>query len=114
MMKKVEAIIRKTKFREVKKALIENNIKNFSYWMVRDIGETSEKRMYRGVEYEPSASERICVTFVIRDDQAKILELFTGSGLTGDDSDSRVVIYNVQDVYKLVTRDGKDIAIKKM
>ncbi len=113
-MKKVEAIVRKTKFREVKKALIQNNIKNFSYWLVRDIGEASEKRVYRGVEYEPSADERICVTFVIQDNHTKVLDIFTGSGLTGEDSDSRIIIYNVQNVYELVTRDGKDIAIKKM
>lgn len=113
-MKKVEAIIRKSKFREVKKALIENEINNFSYWLVRDVGETSSTRVYRGVEYEPSANERICVTFIIKDDQMNLLDLFTDSGITGDDGDSRVVIYNVQDVYKLVTKDGKDIAIKKL
>ena len=113
-MKKVEAIIRKSKFREVKKALIENEIRNFSYWLVRDVGETSEKRVYRGVEYEPSADERICVTFVITDEKTNVLDLFTSAGLTGDDSDSRVIIYNVQNVYKLVTRGGKDVAIKKM
>lgn len=113
-MKKVEAVIRKSKFREVKMALIENGIRNFSYWLVRDIGEATEKRVYRGVEYEPSANERICVTFLIKDDQMKILDLFTDAGITGDDSDSRVIIYKVEDVYKLVTRDGKDIAIKKM
>ncbi len=114
MMKKVEAIIRKSKFREVKKALIENEIKNFSYWLVRDIGETSETRIYRGTEYTPSADERICVTFVIKDNQSNVLESFTKAGLTGEDSDSRVVIYNVENVYKLVTRDGKDVAIVKM
>jgi len=112
-MKKIEAIIRKSKFRDVKKALVDNDITNFSYWLVRDVGETSEKRVYRGVEYEPSANERICVTFIIKDDQTDVLNLFTESGITGD-TDSRVIIYDVKDVYKLVTRDGKDIAIKKM
>jgi len=112
-MKKIEAIIRKSKFRDVKKALVDNDITNFSYWLVRDVGETSEKRVYRGVEYEPSANERICVTFIIKDDQTDVLNLFTESGITGD-TDSRVIIYDVNDVYKLVTRDGKDIAIKKM
>lgn len=113
-MKKVEAIIRKSKFKEVKKAMIESGIRNFSYWLVRDVGEAGEKRVYRGVEYEASANERICVTFTIGDDKMNVLELFTDSGITGDDSDSRVLIYNVQNVYKLVTRGDKDIAIKKM
>ncbi|NOR86455.1 MAG: transcriptional regulator [Bacteroidales bacterium] len=113
-MKKIEAIIRKSKFKEVKKALIDNKIRNFSYWLVRDVGETSEKRVYRGVEYEPSASERICVTFVIKDDQTKVLDIFTDAGITGEDSDSRVIIYDIQSVYELITQGGKDIAIRKM
>ncbi len=112
-MKKVEAIIRKTKFREVKKALIDNGISNFSYWLVRDVGEVSEKRVYRGIEYVPSANERICVTFIIKDEQVDVLSVFTESGVTGD-TDSRVIIFDVNNVYKLVTRDGKDVAIRKM
>ncbi len=113
-MKKVEATVRKTKFREVKKALVSAGIENFSYWLVRNVGEASEKRVYRGVEYEPSANERICVTFVIKDNQLNILELFTDAGITGDAGDSQVLIYDVKDVYKLVTKDGKDKAIRKM
>jgi len=112
-MKKIEAIIRKTKFREVKKALIDNGISNFSYWLVRDVGEASEKRVYRGVEYMPTANERICVTFIIKDNQVDVLSLFTESGVTGD-TDSRVIIFDVDNVYELVTRDGKDVAIRKM
>ena len=112
-MKKIEAIIRKSKFREVKKALIDHGVGNFSYWLVRDIGESMEKRVYRGVEYEPSANERICVTFVIKDDKDKILQLFKDAGITGD-GDSRVIIYTVDEVYKLVTREGKDVTVRKM
>jgi len=113
-MKKVEATVRKTKFREVKKALVNAGIENFSYWLVRNVGETSEKRVYRGVEYEPTAAERICVTFAIKDNQLNVLELFTESGITGEAADSQVLIYDVKDVYKLVTKDGKDKAIRKM
>ena len=113
-MKKVEAIVRKTKFREVKKALIASGVDNFSYWLVRNVGEASEPRVYRGVEYEPSANERICVTFVIKENQLNVLELFTDSGITGDAGGSMLAIYDVKDVYTLVTKDGKDKAVRKM
>lgn len=113
-MKKVEATVRRTKFREVKKALVGAGIDNFSYWLVRNVGETGEKRVYRGVEYEPSANERICVTFVIKDDQSNVLELFTEAGITGDSVATQVLIYDVKEAYKLVTTDGKDKAIRKM
>ena len=38
-MKKIEAIIRKTKFEDVKDALLEADIEWFSYYDVRGIGE---------------------------------------------------------------------------
>ena len=40
-MKKIEAIIRKTKFEDVKDALLEADIEWFSYYDVRGIGTVS-------------------------------------------------------------------------
>ena len=39
-MKKIEAIIRKIKFDEVKEALHEVGIEFFSFWDVRGVGQT--------------------------------------------------------------------------
>ena len=41
-MKKIEAIIRKTKFEDVKDALLEADIEWFSYYDVRGIGKSAE------------------------------------------------------------------------
>ncbi len=51
-MKKIEAIIRKTKFDEVKEALNKAGIEFFSFWEVRGIGKATEERIYRGVAYD--------------------------------------------------------------
>ena len=51
-MKKIEAIIRKTKFEEVKDALLEADIEWFSYYDVRGIGKSRQARIYRGVLYD--------------------------------------------------------------
>ena len=48
-MKKIEAIIRKTKFEDVKDALLEADIEWFSYYDVRGIGKSRQARIYRGV-----------------------------------------------------------------
>jgi len=48
-MKKVEAIIRRSKFRAVKEALHEKGINFFSYWDVTGIGNESTGQVYRGV-----------------------------------------------------------------
>lgn len=51
-MKKIEAIIRKTKFEEVKDSLLEADIEWFSYYDVRGIGKSRQARIYRGVLYD--------------------------------------------------------------
>ena len=48
-MKKIEAIIRKTKFEDVKDALLEADIEWFSYYDVRGIGQHARGCIYRGV-----------------------------------------------------------------
>ena len=57
-MKKIEAIIRKTKFEEVKDALLEADIEWFSYYDVRGIGKSRQARIYRGVLYDTDRRNR--------------------------------------------------------
>ena len=65
-MKKIEAIIRKTKFQEVKEALLDVGIEWFSYCDVRGIGKTRQDRVYRGVMYGTDIIERTMLTIVVR------------------------------------------------
>ncbi len=65
-MKKIEAIIRKTKFEDVKDALLEADIEWFSYYDVRGIGKARQGRIYRGVVYDTSTIERILISIVVR------------------------------------------------
>ena len=65
-MKKIEAIIRKTKFEDVKDALLEADIEWFSYYDVRGIGKSRQARIYRGVMYDTSSIERILISIVVR------------------------------------------------
>ena len=64
-MKKIEAIIRRTKFEEVKEALLAADIEWFSYYEVRGVGKTREGRIYRGVVYDTSSIERILISIVV-------------------------------------------------
>ena len=47
-MKKIEAIIRKSRFEDVKKALLAADIEWFSYYNVRGEGKMRQARIYRG------------------------------------------------------------------
>ena len=55
-MKKIEAIIRRTKFDDVKDALLAADIEWFSYYEVRGVGKMREARIYRGVIPVPSSA----------------------------------------------------------
>ena len=57
-MKKIEAIIRKSRFEDVKKALLAADIEWFSYYNVRGEGKMRQARIYRGVMYDTSSIER--------------------------------------------------------
>jgi nitrogen regulatory protein P-II 1 len=110
-MKKIEAIIRKSKFREVKNALVKAGVDNFSYWLVRNVGEATEARVYRGVEYEASAVERIHLSFCVSNKQSESVKLIIDNGITGEEGDGRIFISEISEAYKLITKDDSDEAI---
>ncbi len=66
-MKKIEAIVRKTKFEEVKESLHENGIEFFSFWEARGVGMARESRVYRGIAYDTGTIERLYLQIVVRD-----------------------------------------------
>ena len=87
-MKKIEAIIRKTKFEDVKDALLEADIEWFSYYDVRGIGKSRQARIYRGVMYDTSSIERILISIVVRDKNAeKTVQAIIKSAQTGEIGD---------------------------
>ncbi|MDD4637154.1 MAG: P-II family nitrogen regulator [Bacteroidales bacterium] len=47
-MKKIEAIIRKSKFEDVKQALYDAGIDWFSYWDITGLGKSTEDQVVRG------------------------------------------------------------------
>ena len=61
-MKKIEAVIRRTRFEDVKEALLAADIEWFSYYEVRGVGKMREARIYRGVAYDTSCSPSWCAT----------------------------------------------------
>ena len=91
-MKKIEAIIRKTKFEDVKDALLEADIEWFSYYDVRGIGKSRQARIYRGVMYDTSSIERILISIVVRDKNAeKTVQAIIKSAQTGEIGDGLLV-----------------------
>ena len=66
-MKKVEAIIRKSKFREVKEALHDVEVNFFSYWDVTGVGNEKVGKVYRGITYSTSDIQRRYLSIIVSD-----------------------------------------------
>ena len=67
-MKKIEVVIRRTRFEETKEALLENGVEWFSYVDVRGSGHARNRRVYRGVMYETDIIERMMLILIVRDE----------------------------------------------
>ena len=70
-MKKIEAIIRKSKFDQVKEALHNVEVNFFSYWDVTGVGNEKEGHVYRGISYSTSEIQRRYLSIIVNDDFVK-------------------------------------------
>lgn len=111
-MKKIEAIIRKTKFEEVRDALLEVGIEWFSYYDVRGVGKSRQARIYRGVMYDTSSIERILISIVLRDKNVeKTIRAILAAAQTGEIGDGRIFVMPVEDSVRIRTGERGDIAL---
>src|SRR5512145_3317239 len=111
-MKKIEVVIRKTKFDEVKEALNKAEIEWFTFWEVRGVGKSHESRVYRGIAYDTSTIERILITFYCRE---KFLDgavkAILSSARTGEIGDGKIFISDIVDAYRIRTGEQGDKAM---
>ncbi|MDR2382869.1 MAG: P-II family nitrogen regulator [Prevotellaceae bacterium] len=111
-MKKIEAIIRKTKFEDVKEALLEADIEWFSYYDVRGVGKTRQERIYRGVVYDTSYIERTLLTIVVRDiNLERTVNAILKTAQTGEIGDGRIFISPIDDSIRIRTGERGDISL---
>ena len=111
-MKKIEAIIRRTKFDDVKDALLEADIEWFSYYDVRGVGKARQGRVYRGVVYDTSSIERILISIVVRDKNVeKTVAAVLKAAQTGEIGDGRIFVIPIEDAVRIRTGERGDIAL---
>ena len=108
-MKKIEAIIRKTKFEEVTEALYEAGIEFFSFWDVRGVGQAREGRVYRGIVYDTSTIERTKLSIIVRNKNVdKTIQAILGSARTGEIGDGKIFIIPIENSYRIRTGEEGD------
>ena len=105
-MKKIEAIIRKSKFSVVKDALHNVGVNFFSYWDVTGIGNEKEGHVYRGISYSTSDIQRRYLSIVVNDDfeEATIKAILSTAG-TGEVGDGKIFVSDIQECYRIRTGD---------
>ena len=112
-MKKIEAIIRKTKFEEVKEALLMSDIDWFEYHDVHGIGQSRQERVYRGVQYSTDVIERVAITIVCRDHLLDpTVKVILRVAYTGEVGDGRIFVSDVIDTYSIRTGENGDIVLR--
>lgn len=105
-MKKIEAIIRKSKFEDVTSALHDAGIDFFSYSEVIGVGNEMSGAIYRATVYETRFIPRIQISFVCRDHLAEAsVKAIQEAGSTGEMGDGKIFILNVEDSIRI--RNGE-------
>ena len=103
-MKKIEAIIRKSKYREVKEALYDVGISFFSYWDVTGKGNEKEGHVYRGVTYNTSDIQRRFLSIVVNDEFEEVtINAILSSAATGEVGDGKIFVSDIKESYRIRT-----------
>ena len=103
-MKKIEAIIRKSKFNDVKEALHSVEVNFFSYWDVTGVGNEKEGHVYRGISYSTSEIQRRFLSIVVNDNFVeKTIDAILKSAATDKVGDGKIFITPVDEAYRIRT-----------
>ena len=103
-MKKVEAIIRKSKFREVKEALHDVEVNFFSYWDVTGVGNEKVGKVYRGITYSTSDIQRRYLSIIVSDSFLdRTVEAILKSASTDNVGDGKIFVYTCEEAYRIRT-----------
>lgn len=106
-MKKIEAIVRKSKFEDVKQALYDAGIDWFSYWDITGLGKSTEDQIVRGQVFKSGFIQRRLISIVVRDvNLEKTVTAILESARTGETGDGKVFVYNIEETYRIRTGES--------
>ena len=112
-MKRIEAIIRKTKFEEVKEALLSSDIDWFEYHDVQGMGQSRQERIYRGVQYSTDVIERVALTIVCRDQFVQpTVKVIIETAHTGEVGDGRIFVSDIIETWSIRTGEHGDTVLR--
>lgn len=106
-MKKIEAIIRKSKFDDVKEALHQIEVNFFSYWDVTGVGNEKQGHVYRGISYSTTDIQRRHLSIVVSDDfLEKTVNSILEAAYSGNVGDGKIFVSEVLEAYRIRTKEN--------
>tara|TARA_Y100000816_G_C25969611_1_gene505952 strand:+ start:450 stop:788 length:339 start_codon:yes stop_codon:yes gene_type:complete len=112
-MKKIEAIIRKSKFNDVKEALHSVEVNFFSYWDVTGVGNEKEGHVYRGISYSTSEIQRRYLSIVVNNEFVQTtIDAILKSAATEKVGDGKIFITPVEEAYRIRTGEKGKASLK--
>ncbi len=112
-MKKIEAIIRTSRFDYIHRCISKLGVKFLSFYEVKGMGfEHARQETYRGVAYEPAYIPRTKLEIVVPDDLAEgVINCILQEGKTDEVGDGKIFVYEVLDAYRIRNQDTGEAAL---
>jgi nitrogen regulatory protein P-II 1 len=113
-MKKVEAIIRTSKFEEVHAELAKIGVGFMTYSEVKGIGteHAATTHQYRGAAYDIGFIPRTRLEIAVADDKVdKLIDCLLKTAYTGKVGDGKIFVYDIKDAYRIRTKQKGEEAL---
>ena len=112
-MKLIEAIIRPEKLEIVKDTLSELGYPGMTVTEVKGHGnQKGVSEIWRGTKYRVDLLSKIKIEITVKDsDVEKIVNTIINAAQTGSIGDGKVFVYNVENMYRIRTKESGDSAI---
>ncbi len=112
-MKKIEAIIRTSRFDQIHNCVSKLGVKFLSFSEIKGMGfEHARQEVYRGVAYEPTYIPRTKLEIVVPDDIAPaVIQCILAEGKTGEVGDGKIFVFEVQEAYRIRNNETGEAAL---
>ncbi len=112
-MKKIEAIIRLSRFEKIRAALAEIGIRFFTMHEVKGYGlQKGETLTYRGSIYDADYIPRMQLDILCTEDNyQKIIEVIVQAGKTGEVGDGKIISFDINQVTRIRTSETGEAAL---
>ncbi|MEQ8704750.1 MAG: P-II family nitrogen regulator [Phaeodactylibacter sp.] len=106
-MKKIEAIIRLSRFEQIRDALAGIGVRFFTLTEVKGFGlQSAHKMVYRGSTYDSDYIARLQLDILCENEKVDdIVKTIMEAGRTGEVGDGKIIVYDVQQIVRIRTAE---------